>query len=97
MKTRKRFKAGRGYTKKDWEAVSYNPRWTKQTIAQAKPFAEVFPDLAESIKRARGRPRVEAPKEEVTLRVDPQTPAQFKAKGDDWRTRMARVLDKAKA
>jgi uncharacterized protein (DUF4415 family) len=96
-KTRKKFTPGRGYSKEDWDAVSDNPQLTAKQIAQAKPFAEVFPDLAESIKRARGRPRIEAPKEAVTLRVDPKTLAKFKAKGDDWRTRMARVLDKAKA
>lgn len=71
------------------------PEATDEQIAQAKPFAEAFPDLAESIKRSRGRPRVESPKEAVTLRIDPNTVARFKAGGEDWRTKMAEILDKA--
>ena len=68
---------------------------TEEELAQARPFAEVFPELMESIRRARGRPKVAAPKEAVTLRLDPATLAKFRAKGDDWRSRMAEVLDKA--
>lgn len=68
---------------------------TDEELAQARPFAEAFPDLMESIRRSRGRPRVDAPKEAVTLRLDPATLAKFKAKGDDWRARMAEVLEKA--
>jgi uncharacterized protein (DUF4415 family) len=49
-----------------------------------------------SIKRARGRPRVPAPKEAVTLRLDPATLDKFRAAGKDWRAAMVRVLDKAK-
>lgn len=92
----KTFKPGQGYAKADWDAVSDNPEWTAEDFAKAKPFAEVFPDLAASIKRARGRPRLEAPKEAVTLRLDPATLARFRATGKDWRARMAKVLDKAK-
>ncbi len=69
---------------------------TDEELAQARPFAEVFPELMESIRRSRGRPRSPAPKEAVTLRLDPATLERFKAAGDDWRARMAEVLDKAK-
>ncbi len=65
-------------------------------IARAKPFAEALPDLAESIKRSRGRPKVENPKEAVTLRLSPGTVERFKAAGDDWRARMAETLERAK-
>lgn len=43
---------GGGYTKKDWDAVQ-SPELTDEQIAKAKPFAEVFPDLAASIRRKR--------------------------------------------
>jgi len=72
------------------------PEATNEQLAKARPFAEAFPDLAESIKRARGRPKVEAPKEAVTLRLDPETLARFKATGRNWRARMSEVLEKAK-
>lgn len=65
-------------------------------IAGAKPFAEALPDLADSIKRSRGRPKVENPKEAVTLRLSPDTVERFKAAGDDWRARMAETLERAK-
>lgn len=94
--TRKEFEPGRGYTKKDWDEVSDNPEMTEAEIKVLRPFADAFPDLADSIKRARGRPRVEAPKEAVTLRLDPATLEKFRATGKDWRARMAKVLEKAK-
>jgi uncharacterized protein (DUF4415 family) len=69
---------------------------TDEQVAQAKPFAKAFPDLMASIKRARGRPRAEAPKEAVTLRLDPSTLAKFRSAGKDWRAKMAKALNKAK-
>ena len=92
----RKYRPGRGYTRKDWDAVSDNPELTDRQIAEAKPFKEVFPELYASIKRSRGRPKVESPKEAVTLRVSPDTVAKFKATGKDWRARMARALERAK-
>lgn len=91
-----KFEPGRGYSKTDWRAVSDNPALTDAQIVRAKPFTEAFPDLAESIRRARGRPRVEAPKQAVTLRLAPTTLAKFQASGENWRAKMAQALDKAK-
>jgi hypothetical protein len=39
------------YTQEDWNEVSDNPKWTEEEIASARPFAEVFPELAAAIKR----------------------------------------------
>lgn len=69
---------------------------TDEELAQARPFAEVFPELMESIRRARGRPPSDDPKQAVTLRLSAKTLARFKAAGDDWRSRMVKVLEKAK-
>lgn len=68
---------------------------TADDFARMRPMKEVLPDVYESIQRARGRPRVEKPKEAVTLRIDPETLARFKAKGKNWRAEMAKVLDAA--
>lgn len=73
-----------------------NPELTEKQLSQMRPFKEVFPDLYESILRSRGRPRVEKPKEAVTLRIDPDTLERFKASGKDWRAKMAKILDTAK-
>jgi hypothetical protein len=53
-KRQKSFKPGQGYTREDWDAVCDNPEWTAEDFARAKPFAEVFPELAASIRKGRG-------------------------------------------
>lgn len=63
--------------------------------AEAVPFETALPELAANIRRSRGRPRIENPKEAVTLRLSPETIARFKAKGGrNWRARMTEVLEK---
>ena len=69
--------------------------FTDEEWAKARPLKEVLPELYESIRRSRGRPKVERPKEAVTLRVDPDTLARFKATGKHWRSKMAEVLEAA--
>jgi uncharacterized protein (DUF4415 family) len=85
-----------GYTEADLKAVSDNPEWTKEKFARAKPFSEVFPKLHAEIKRSRGRPKVESPKEAITLRLPASTVEKFRSAGDDWRTKMAEALERAK-
>jgi uncharacterized protein (DUF4415 family) len=68
---------------------------TDEELAQAKPFSEVFPDLAESVRRSRGRPPKADPKQAVTLRLDPETVERFKRQGPDWRARMGEALKRA--
>jgi uncharacterized protein (DUF4415 family) len=69
---------------------------TDEMAAKPMTFAEAFPDLAESIKRSRGRPKVETPLQAVTLRVDAETLERFKATGRNWRSRMSEILRTAK-
>lgn len=93
----KEFQPGRGYSKEDWDAVD-SPPLTKEELASMRPFREVFPEIAEKMEKAiaaRGRPKVEAPKVAVTLRLDPEVLEKFKASGKDWRARMAEELRKA--
>lgn len=90
-----KFEPGRGYSKADWDEVD-SAELTDAQLAAAKPFAEALPELAQSIKRSAGRPRLEHAKQPVTLRLSPQTLEKFESLGPDWRARMAEVLDKAK-
>jgi uncharacterized protein (DUF4415 family) len=69
---------------------------TEEMAAKRMTFAEAFPDLAEGIKRSRGRPKLESPLQAVTLRVDADTLERFKATGRNWRSRMSEVLKSAK-
>ncbi len=43
----------------------------------------------------RGRPKLQNPKKLLSLRVSPNVIAAWKASGEGWQTRMARVLEKA--
>ncbi len=72
------------------------PEATDAQLAQAKPFAEVFPALADALrKNAGGRPRLENPKVAVSLRLDREVVEQFKATGSGWQTRMNSALRQA--
>lgn len=86
--------AERGYTKKDWDAVSDNPPITKADMAKAKPFKEALPELYESIQRSRGRPKSDDPKQAFTLRL-PQSVLERWQRDPDWRAKMAETLEKA--
>lgn len=91
----KEFRSGKGFTKEDWDLVSDNPEWTEEDFRTARPFAEVFPDLAESIRRSRGRPALDNPKKQVTLRLDSDVVARFRAGGPGWQSRINDILRKA--
>jgi len=89
------FTPGRGYSKEDWDAVD-SPEMTDEQLAQGRPFAEVFPELSESIRRGRGRPPVAKPLQQISIRLDPDVIAKFKATGKGWQARMNDALKKAK-
>jgi uncharacterized protein (DUF4415 family) len=82
----------RGYTDADMAEVSDNPEWTAERIARAKPFNEVFPELAESI--ARDGIQAGPAEEFVTLRLDPKVIEHFRASGPGWQSRINDTLKK---
>ena len=84
------------YTQEDWDEVSDNPEWTAEDFKKARPFKEVFPELYESWKRTRG-PQKAPTKQLVSLRLDPDVIAHFKAQGAGWQTRINRALRKVMA
>ncbi|MGR6431828.1 BrnA antitoxin family protein [Rhizobium sp. PAMB 3174] len=71
------------------------PEATDEQLAKARPFAEVFPDLHESIQRSRGRPPVDNPRKHVSLRLDADVLDHFKATGKGWQSRINEALRKA--
>lgn len=69
------------------------PEATDEQMASAKPFAEAFPALAETMrKNVGGRPRSANPKVPVSIRLDQDVVAKFKATGPGWQSRMNEVL-----
>ncbi|MDF2117997.1 BrnA antitoxin family protein [Roseiarcaceae bacterium H3SJ34-1] len=73
------------------------PEATDAQLAKAGPFAEVFPELADTMrKNLGGRPKSENPKRAVSIRLDNDVLEKFKATGPGWQSRMNEVLRKAK-
>jgi uncharacterized protein (DUF4415 family) len=70
--------------------VDENPEWTEEMFSHARPFAEVFPEWAET--RRRGRPPLERPKQPVNLRLDADVLDAFRATGPGWQTRINEAL-----
>ena len=81
----------RGFTDADLRDVSDNPEWTAQELRDAKPFAEMFPDLAASIRRGRGKQKSPT-KEQVTMRLTRSTLDAFRADGPGWQAKIDKEL-----
>lgn len=72
------------------------PEATDAQLALAVPFSKAFPALAEEMrKNVGGRPKAANPKVAVSLRLDPDVVARFKAQGPGWQTRMNEALRQA--
>jgi uncharacterized protein (DUF4415 family) len=87
-------KKKKGRTEKDLGEVSDNPEWTKEDFAKAKPFAEVFPELAASIRRGRG-PNKAPTKKLVSLRLSRDVLEHYRSQGAGWQTKIDDALRKA--
>src|SRR3954468_7430038 len=85
-KRQKSYKPRQGFTRKDWDEVE-SPELTAEEMAKAKPFAEVFPALAASIRRGRG-PNKAPTKKLVSLRLSGKVIEAYKAKGPGWQSRI---------
>jgi len=73
-----------------------NPPLTRAQLAKFRPAREVVPHIVDAYLRRRGRPPAgDAPKVQVTLRLDPKIIAFFKGTGDGWQTRINDTLTKA--
>ena len=75
-----------------------NPEWTKEDLAMARAGNEVLPgEFLKAFKRAPGRPKgsVTSNKSLVSLRIDNDVLAKFRAEGPGWQSRMNEALRKA--
>jgi uncharacterized protein (DUF4415 family) len=68
------------------------PTMTKADFARAKPAVDIMPEVVMAMKRARGRPKLEQPKEHVTLRLDAKVVDAFKSGGPGWQARINAAL-----
>jgi uncharacterized protein (DUF4415 family) len=70
-----------------------NPEWTAKDFARAVKFKAPVP-LAEAatIAAGRGRPKLAAPKQSVTLRIDADVLDAYRATGPGWQSRINSAL-----
>lgn len=65
-----------------------NPEWTEADFRNARPFAEVFPEMAAAIRK-RGPART---KEAISIRIDADVLEKLRASGEGWQSRVNAVL-----
>ncbi|RTL47686.1 MAG: hypothetical protein EKK40_18925 [Bradyrhizobiaceae bacterium] len=93
VSTKKANRTKKGFGAADLKAVSDNPEWTEKDFARVKPFSEVFPDLAKTI---RGRGPQKAPtKEPVSIRLSQDVLKYYRSQGPGWQTKVDETLRKA--
>lgn len=71
------------------------PEMTDAHFAAAKRMRDAMPEVVDAFKRGRGRPRVERPKTRVSLRLDPDVVAAYRATGKGWQKRINDTLARA--
>ena len=71
-----------------------SPELTPEIIHRMRPMREVFPEFVKEIERTRmrGRPKLEHPKVQVTLRLDAEVVGAFKEDGPGWQGRINEEL-----
>jgi uncharacterized protein (DUF4415 family) len=62
----------------------------EERFARMRPASSA--DAADIKRRLRGRPRAQTPKHLVSLRLDPDVVARFRATGPGWQSRINEVL-----
>jgi uncharacterized protein (DUF4415 family) len=72
-----------------------NPEWAPEEIHKARPLLEVLPkETADAVRRYRGQrgPQRSPTKELISLRVDRDVVAAYRATGPGWQTRAGEAL-----
>ncbi len=74
-------------TQKEWEAMGKTLHGMDALPKEARA----------AIKRSVGRPPIANPKQQLTLRIDPNVINRFKSQGAGWMTQMTDALTRAAA
>jgi uncharacterized protein (DUF4415 family) len=73
----------------DFESPVLSAEW----FAKARPARDALPArVMAAARRMPGRPRAEAPKQPVNIRLSPGVLAAFRASGAGWQTRIDAAL-----
>lgn len=68
------------------------PEISAEDFRRARSARKAAPKVVAAMKRARGRPKLDRPKEHVTLRLDAAVVDAFKAQGPGWQSRINDAL-----
>ena len=71
---------------------SDSPVLSAEWFAQARPAKDVLPANVMAAARRPGRPKAEAPKEPINIRLSPDVLAAFRASGAGWQGRIDAAL-----
>ena len=72
------------------------PELTAERAAQLRPAREVLPEsVLNQFRRSPGRPKSEAPKQQVTLRIDADVLEYWRAQGPGWQSGINAALRRA--
>lgn len=84
--------------KSAWVDPDDAPEWTDEMFdrAEIRIGDKVIRPATGTLTKL-GRPRLEKPKTQVTLRLDQDVIAKFRAGGPGWQSRINEVLRRAKA
>ena len=88
----KKFRPSQGYTQQDWDDAD-SPELTDAELAEMRPFAEVFPDLAASIRHKREAGQ-DSTTRLISLRLSGEVIDKYKAGGAGWQSRIDTDLRK---
>jgi uncharacterized protein (DUF4415 family) len=72
-----------------------NPEWTEQDFREARPALELLPgDVVDAVRRYRGQrgPQKAPTKELISIRVDRDVVAAYRATGAGWQVRANEAL-----
>jgi len=79
-----------------WVAPDDAPEWTEEMFERAEVrHGDKLIRAATGTLTKRGRPKSENPKQQVTLRLDPEVVNRFRAGGPGWQSRINEALRKA--
>jgi uncharacterized protein (DUF4415 family) len=81
--------------KKPTRPDAENPEWTEQDFRQARPALELLPgEVVDAVRRYRGQrgPQKAPTKELISIRVDRDVVAAYRATGPGWQVRVNEAL-----
>lgn len=81
----------------NWIDPDDAPEWTEEQFARAEIAinGRIIRPAQGTLTRPRGRPRLESPKRQISVRLDPDVIEAYKDAGPGWQARMNADLRKA--